>query len=397
MHRQWLNLTGEGTYHNLLSLLKDSQYELFLDKFSQARSILVGLPNFAYTIAAVRFAIAKEYEACMSFIKEVFPREKIVGEGEVTYRVLDMASEDRHYNLSHHLYKAAVEPGYLNPPTGMCLNLLSTFAQAGDSPMLHSVLSQLVSKGEEIGEYHFEKLLECHINNDDLSSACLVFTAMASRGIEPSDTTSNPLYVYLQSSAELAKTAFATLYVLSTSNVPRPYIPLSPLNAILASLINHHQDLGTALKCYKLFHVIRPQGSFANTRTFNLLLKGCADAEKPRKDLALFLASEMSILKIKADSGTYHELIRVCARAEDWRYVCRYVEEAVLAKVELGEELEARIKEWNSRGVFDFEEIESQTEPVRERVHRSNTSDTVGEHGDRENTKQEQRAEHHVG
>jgi len=78
--------------------------------------------------------------------------------------------------------------------------------------------------------------------------------------------------------------------------------------------------------------------------TFNVLLRGIERYSS--KDVAMFLAGEMSALGIKANELTYDRFILVCVKAEDYEDAFRYLEEMMEVGADVDDNGEKTDKGW---------------------------------------------------
>lgn len=235
------------------------------------------------------------------------------------YHLLDTASRALHLAATLFAYRARVESFYLNPPAGICINILSTAARHGNTYLATSVLRILGRRsGTPIQLHHYEALLETYIADNDLRTALTLLTIMTAAGQPPTEGSTRSIYAYLSQSSNHPEKAIIMLKDLQEQD---RQIPIQALNVVMQASILH-RDLPSALNLYKTLHNFTPDLK-PDTATFNILFRGCAQAA--RKDLAMFLASEMAALNIPPDALTYDRLILVCLNSEDrledaWRY-----------------------------------------------------------------------------
>ena len=262
---------------------------------------------------------AEDFESALDLMKRRFTDGELNISGSLWYHFLDTASRALHHRATQFAYRARVESSYLNPSAGMCINILNTAARHGDTYLATSVLRVLGKRsGTPIQLHHYEALLETYIKAKDLRTAITLLTIMTAAGHPPTESSTRPIYAHLRQSPMLPTKAVSMLEDLREQD---RQIPIQALNVIMQASISHH-DLTSALNVYKTMHTIAPNLN-PNTATFNVLFRGCAQAA--RKDLAMFLASEMVALEIAPDALTYDRLILVCLNSETniddaWRY-----------------------------------------------------------------------------
>jgi hypothetical protein len=201
----------------------------------------------------------------------------------------------------------------------MCTNVLNTAARFGDAQLATDVVRLITKRTSKLDIHHYEALLEAYIGSKDVRSALRILTIMKKAHLEPQEGTIRPIYTYLCSAQHLPSEALRILKALKKAGEP---IPIAAVNGILEALI-YHGNLDEAVRRYKSLHVLCPGGP--NKGTFNTLLQGCSGADK--KDLAMFLASEIVATGVRPDALTYDRLILVCIDQDEYEDAFRYLEE----------------------------------------------------------------------
>ena len=215
---------------------------------------------------------------------------------------------DRQHEATLYAWRKRVETGYLNPPSGICLNVLATASRHGDFRLATDVFRILGNRIHTFQLHHYEALIEAYVNSSDLKSALTVLCVMSSSGVFPTEASTRPLFIYLRQEPSRPTEAFEILKELKGS---KRDVPTPAVNCIIEACI-HQNDLAQAVEYYKNLHTVCSAGP--TTATFNALLRGCSQAA--RKDLAMFLASEMLALDVAPDALTYDRLILVCLDAD---------------------------------------------------------------------------------
>ena len=290
-----------------------------LDELENMRKEGVKIEPWLYDLMVYTLCSAEEFESALDLVKRRFTDGELNISGSLWYHLLDTASRALHHRATVFAYRARVESSYLNPPAGMCINILNTAARHGDTYLATSVLRTLGKRsGNPIQLHHYEALLETYIKVNDLRTALTLLTIMTAAGHPPTESSTRPIYTHLRQSPTLPAKAVSMLEDLREQD---RQVPIQAVNVIMQGSISH-RDLNSALNTYKTLHTIAPNLQ-PNTATFNILFRGCAQAA--RKDLAMFLASEMVALKITPDALTYDRLILVCLNSEAtiddaWQY-----------------------------------------------------------------------------
>lgn len=162
-------------------------------------------------------------------------------------------------------------------------------------------------------------LLETYLNANDLDAAISVVLIMAEGGIKVDEAGLHPLYNYLKVEKGRPMQAFD---LLQNAEATGRKVPTAAINACMQASVQIG-NLGEAVEIYKALHTISRAGP--NTATFNILFQGCHRAG--RKELALFLATEMLKLNIKPNALTYDRLVLVCSLTNDLDDAFNYYEE----------------------------------------------------------------------
>ena len=300
-------------------LVRERQLELALDTMDQMYKEGIKADSWLYDLVIYTLCSAEEFDLALKFMQHRISSGELYISASLWYYLLDTASRALHHRATLFAYKGRVETSYLNPPAGVCINILSTAARHGDTYLATSVLRTLGRRsGNPIQLHHYEALLETYMTAKDLRTPFTLLTIMAAAGHPPTEASTRPIFTHLSQSPSLAATAVSILEELHEQH---RQIPIQAVNVIMEIYVLH-RDVASALSIYKNLHRF---GDSVNpdTATFNILFRGCARAA--RKDLAMFLASEMVALKVPPDRLTYDRLTLVCLNSENsiddaWRY-----------------------------------------------------------------------------
>ncbi|KAI4141266.1 MAG: hypothetical protein L6R39_005433 [Caloplaca ligustica] len=316
LRQRWFTLTTEGWHDVIVGLLRDKQIESAIAMLQSARQVGIPIPPWLYDIIIYNLCDVGEFDEVLSMLRfRVDNGEQLIS-GTVWYYFLDMASSALHHTATLYAWRKRVETGYLNPSSGMCLNVLNTAARHGDRLLATDVIRVLGNRSQTLQLYHYEALLESYLPSD-LPTALLLLTLMTSNGVQPTDSSTRPIFLHLRQASHLPRTALSILKKLRTQG---RHIPIEAVNVVIESYIDQG-EFDIALETYKTLHTLCPSGP--STSTFNALFRGC----RGRKDVAMFLASEMVALKVSPDALTYDSLILVCLESsqeeavdDGWRY-----------------------------------------------------------------------------
>ncbi|KAI4197168.1 MAG: hypothetical protein LQ350_006112 [Teloschistes chrysophthalmus] len=320
LRERWFNLSDEGWQDVIVGLLRDKQLEVAIETLQNVQQEGIRIQPWLYDLVLFNLCEGGEYDEALSMLRFRIDRGEQVISGNVWHHVLDSASRAFHHEATFYAWRKRVETSYLNPSSGVCLNVLDTAARHGDSRLATDVIRVLGNRSQKLQRYHYEALIESYLPSD-LQTALTVLTLMASSRIRPTESSTRAIFLHLQQSSDLPESAIAILRDLKQQ---QRLIPVEAVNVIIESHI-YHERFDTALETYKMLHTLCPSG--AVTGTFNTLFRGC----RSRKEIAMFLASEMVAMKVPPNALTYDRLVLVCVEAsstkEDLTDAWRYVEE----------------------------------------------------------------------
>ena len=323
LRQRWLSLTNEGWHDVVAGLVRDRQTERALDKLEEMQRTGQEIQSWLYDIFVYNFCSSGDFDEVlriMSFRDHTYPSSTI--SNTLLYHILDMASQSLHYAATRYAWRKRIERGYINPSSGICINVLNTAARHGDHGLATDVFRILGNRTNTLELHHYEALFESYLAASKLESALNVLPLMVSSDCPPTEATMRPLYLHLRTSPDLPSHAFGLLKAMRKDGTP---ISTVAFNAVIEAAI-YAASLDVALDLYKNLHKLCPNGP--TTATFNTLFRGCSQAG--RKDLAMFLAAEMLALKVQPDALTYDRLILTCVdgrRSEDFEDAWRYLEE----------------------------------------------------------------------
>ncbi len=194
-----------------------------------------------------------------------------------------------------------------------------TAARHDDAYLATDVFRILGNRKTKFELHQYETLLEAYVGSGNIKTALTILCIMKDSGLEPEEGSTRSLFQHLRQDVRRPQQVFT---ILSELRKDGRTIPTSAVNCVIEASI-HLGDLPRAIEQYKQLHTLCPDGP--NLATFNALFRGCNTAH--RKDLAMFLASEMLALNITPDALTYDRLLLVCLDQDDYEDAFRYFEE----------------------------------------------------------------------
>lgn len=318
MNLRWLQLSDDGAHDIVAGLLKEGQFEQALGRLDTMKRDGTRIHAWLLDMTVYTLCEANEITEAHRIMRQRVDAGELNLSRSLWYFFLDRASEARHHPGTALVWSTQVKQKYINPSSGVCLNVLSTASQAADAVMATEVFTHLSKRSTAFQPIHYTLLMSAYLSSDppDLERAITVLTIMAVEKLEPTVEDTRPLYLFLRDKPALVREALNALRELHSRERK---IPIAVLNLLIECYVEQG-NLSEALKIYKQIHTFVPisegaQKTFANIETFNLLLKGCRVVDPPDAERASFLVSELLALKIKPTPMTYDRLILVFTQA----------------------------------------------------------------------------------
>ena len=318
MSRRWFQLTEDGAHDVAAGLFREGLFEQALLRVDVMRKEGMHMRPWLLDMAVYILCDGNEIGEAHRIMRWRVDSDELNLSRNLWMFFLDKAAEMRHHAATSLAWTTQVNSEYINPSSGICLNVLSTAAQASDAVLATEVFTQLSKRGTGFQPIHYELLINTYLATDppDLKRALGILTIMALEKAEPSFSETRTLFKYLRDNAELVSEAYDILRNLHEQGRK---IPIAALNLLIECYVAQ-SNLAGALNLYKQIHTFVPiaegaKKTFANIDTFNLLLKGCHGAEPPEEQQASFLVSELLALRIKPTSLTFDRLIITFVRA----------------------------------------------------------------------------------
>lgn len=317
MNQRWIAVNDDGAHDIVAGLLREGLFEQALNRLDTLRQDDVAVSGWLLDTAVYVLCEASEMAEAYRIMRQRHESGELISRSLWIF-FLDKASEARHHGATAFAWSAQVQQQFINPSSGICLNVLATAAQAADAAMATDVFTNLEKRGTKFEPVHYELLINTYLASDppDLHHALAILTIMALGKTEPKQSDTRALFLYMVQNPETISQAIEILRELHSQD---RQIPIAALNLIIESYIARGK-LQDALKLYKQIHTFAPMSAgarktFADIETFNLLLKGCRDAEPTDVNQASFLVSELLALRIVPTELTYDRLILLFAMA----------------------------------------------------------------------------------
>ncbi len=318
MSKHWIQVTEDGAHDVAAGLLREGLYEQGLERLDMMRREDMRISPWLLDMAVWILCEAGEIQEAYRIMRQRVDSAEINISRTLWLFFLDKASENHHHAATALVWTAQVEQHFINPASGVCLNVLATAAQAADASLATDVFTHLSKRSATFQPIHYELLISTYLATDppDLQRALTILTIMALEKVEPTRAETRALYLYMRDEPESLPEAITVFRELNDQGRK---IPIAALNVIVESYV-HQANLDDAMKLYKQMHTFAPetsgaQTSFANIETFNLLLKACREVDPPDEHQASFLVSELLALRVTPTALTYDRLILLFMRA----------------------------------------------------------------------------------
>ncbi|KAL9095220.1 MAG: hypothetical protein Q9165_002476 [Trypethelium subeluteriae] len=302
MRQKWFTLSAIGEHDVVVGLLADHQYELALDRLERMWNENMVIQSWLLDLTVYVLLENEEVETAFRFMKASVNRNENYMSPTAWYQLLGVASSNYHYDATVHAWRLRVDSGYLNPPSGICLNVLNTAARYGDTQLATDVLRVLGDRGTVFGHEHYEALIDAYATYGDIDTAFKVLCLMDTENVRPELASTRTIFHALKDKSKDTDKALRSLGELKSSGRK---VPAAAMNVVIEAT-GHQGRTSDALEQYKALHEICDQGP--NTDTFNILLRIC----RQDKTDAMFVASEMRALNVPANELTYDRLILAC-------------------------------------------------------------------------------------
>ncbi|KAH6629372.1 hypothetical protein C7974DRAFT_311790 [Boeremia exigua] len=353
MRARWMNVSDRAQGFVVVGYLRERGFEQALELLEALCARQVRVEEWVWSVALWTLLEYGEVEEAFWVLGL---RESVLAGGRMgrAYRVrlsdalwgalMDAAAQQQMYDAARLVWTAQVQPGYLKPATGTCVNVLALASRHGDVQLATDVFRVLTERGTIFTTHHYELLIATHLAADALDDALAVILIMVDANLKVDAGTCSPLYWYLRNAPAPSPPADTSTDTSTDAPTDTPTdppsmplhaftllqsleaqgrtIPVAAVNCCIQAAVALAQ-LPTALEIYKALHTVCPSGP--NTATFNQLLRGCAATG--RHDLALYLAAEMLSLGLRPDRITYDRLILVCESSAELDDALAYWEE----------------------------------------------------------------------
>ncbi|KAI1329584.1 hypothetical protein F5Y16DRAFT_365543 [Xylariaceae sp. FL0255] len=291
MKLRWFHLTPLAHVNVILSLLRDKQYELAFYKLETLNETPDAVPPWLFDVFLYTFGELGFHEETLAILKRCQRTGEFTGQSlplslSTWLFLLDVFSRDHFYAGITYIWGLVVAAGKLHPPDGVMLNILNTVSLNGDTSLAMEVIQALSDRGVLLGIHHYEALIHCHMQHEDVRKALVVLCIMTKAGHTPERAGTRPILQLICSSNAWLDKALDILQEISQEHS----VPAAAFNVVLEAM-----SILQPAKCLDLYRGIRQiceQGP--DLDTFKIMFTACKSPTQ-----IYFLVAEMDLLGIR--------------------------------------------------------------------------------------------------
>jgi hypothetical protein len=235
MKGKWMDPGVEGRCSVALGLLREGQTEMALGKLDEMVEEKLDVPGWVYDVFVVVLAQTGGIDEAIGLLRRRMGMDGL-GAAKISrniwYLLLDEASRGYHYEGTRLVWDQMVASNTIIPSDGICLNILNTASRYSDPQLATDVIKLLSSRNVKLGIHHYEALVDCYANRDDVENALNALCIMANAGLAPENASTRSIYLAFKRVPALVGVASDALLRLREMHV----IPLPALNVVIQGL-----------------------------------------------------------------------------------------------------------------------------------------------------------------
>ncbi|KAK2745716.1 hypothetical protein FQN57_003613 [Myotisia sp. PD_48] len=314
----WVSVTPSGWNDIVLGQIREGQLEMALQTLEHMNLQQIKVEEWLYSILLYNLVDYGQFDEILNVVQAKVEAGQNLSPN-LWHHILDTSSADMHEELTQFIWNEHVVPGYLNPPYGVCSNVLAICSRTGNTKLATSVFKILGDRGATFALDDYEALIDTYVTAGDIDSAFRVLcTISQATSVGVYETSTRSLLSHFLTHGTDPMTVWETLQRLQREeklDIPRP-----AANVVL-EVCAHQGRAEAASKIYREFHTVCSAG--AATSTFNHLIDAC---RKPKDaTLAAFFVQEMVMMKHLPNRETYENLILLCVDTMQYEAACDYL------------------------------------------------------------------------
>ncbi|KAK2871597.1 hypothetical protein FQN49_003029 [Arthroderma sp. PD_2] len=314
---RWLPLSPAGWHNVVTGYIREGQFEMALETLEHMKLQHVPVQDWLTSLLIYNLIEHGEFDEVLQLLRSKVETGQTLSPN-IWHHVLDVASAAMHHGLTEFIWKQHVELGYINPPYGICNNVLAISARTGNTELATSVFKLLGSRSAAITLNDYEALIDTYVEAHDIDSAIRLLCTMSDSSIGLQEGSTRTLLSHLIMAKVEPTTVWETFKRLQKEEGLQ--LPLPVVNVAL-ELCAHLRQTEVALDFYRELHTICTSG--AATSTFNILFMACRRAKD--KNSTGFFVQEMIQMKVLPDRTTYENLVLLCVDLYQFEAAYKYI------------------------------------------------------------------------
>ncbi|EFQ99497.1 hypothetical protein MGYG_08982 [Nannizzia gypsea CBS 118893] len=317
LRERWLSLSPTGWHNIVAGYIREGQFEMALETLEHMKLQHVPVQGWLHSLLIYNLAEYGEFDEILHLLRSRVEAGLVLSPN-LWHRLLDISSAAMHPELTQYIWEQQVELGHLNPPYGICDNVLAISARTGNSRLAASVFKVLGNRNGVLTLNDYESLVDTYVEANDIESAIRILCSMDSSSIGVKTGSTRSLLSHLIMAKSKPTEIWNTFKRLKKEE--DLVFPLPLLNVAL-ELCAHLGKAKTAWDLYRELHTLC--SSAVETSTFNILFKACRGSNDA--DLAGYFVQEMIQMKILPDRKTYENLVLLCVELSRFETAHKYL------------------------------------------------------------------------
>ncbi|KAM5432125.1 hypothetical protein McanMca71_007866 [Microsporum canis] len=337
LRERWLSLSPAGWHNVATGYIREGQFEMALETLEHMRLQHVPVQGWLYSLLMYNLADYGEFDELLHILRSRV-EAGLTFSPNLWHHLLDASSVAMHAELTQFIWEQQVELGHLNPPYGICDNVLAISARTGNSRLATSVFKVLGKRNSVLTLNDYESLVDTYVEAHDIDSAIRILCTMGSSSVGIKAGSTRTLLSHFIMAKVAPTSVWETFKRLKRDEDLE--MPL-PLVNVALELCAHLGEVQTAWDLYRELHTLCSSG--VETSTFNILFSACRGSNNA--DLAGFFVQEMIQMKILPDRKTYENLILLCVELSRFEIAYKYLLEMAGSGFELSRQAKQDIRE----------------------------------------------------
>ncbi|KKZ66296.1 hypothetical protein EMCG_07960 [[Emmonsia] crescens] len=313
---RWLTISPEGWHNIVTGLIREGQFEMALDHISRMQAQNIPIEPWLYSLLIYNLCAVEDFDMILELMLKWINNGNELSPN-LWFHILVAASESFHEKCVSFVWKKRVQSGLINPPYGVCSNILIMTSRTGNTSLASKVFRVLREREGIFLLEDYNCLVDTYLAAGNLSLALRVLCTAQTATFTLDETATRSIFTYCIEKNIPPRTVWQKLTNMKTKE--RRNVPLVAVNAVIEMAV-HHKSMTVALEFYReLADVFKHRPS---ATTFNHLIRGCRVTGA--HEMANFFVQEMILLDVFPDRMTYEYLVLLCVDAGRFREAHRY-------------------------------------------------------------------------